>query len=335
MSVLSAVSVAEITARGSIKDADVLKLRRGYYDDGRITAEEADVLFALNDACPVQDPAWADCFIEAITDYIVDQARPEGYLTADNADWLIARISKDGRVESKTEMELAVGVLDKARWAPQSLVRFALDQVRDAVIDGSGPLRSGKLLAPGLVTEADVDLLRRILYAFGGDGNIAVTQPEAEILFDIDAATAGADNHPAWGDLFVKAIANCVMAASGYATPSRQEALAQDAWLDRRGDLSLDKVAGMVLAGGLKGLFGFYREQTAEERAIARLTQQKIEIVTNEAVTMPEAEWLTRSIGRHELFTPNERALLMFLKAESPSIHPSLQALVDKVAAAA
>ena len=72
MAVLSAVSIAEIKARGSIKDADVLKVRRNYYDDGIITPEEADAIFALNDACPVQDPAWADCFIETITDYIVD-----------------------------------------------------------------------------------------------------------------------------------------------------------------------------------------------------------------------------------------------------------------------
>ncbi len=252
MGVLSAVSVAEIKARGSIKDADVLKLRRSYYDDGHITADEADIIFALNDACPVQDPAWADCFVETITDYIVEQAKPEGYLTADNAAWLIERISKDGRIESKTEMELLVSVLDKARWAPQSLVRFALDQVKDAVINGTGPLRSGKLLEPGIVSEADVDLLRRILYSFGGDGNIAVTQPEAEILFDIDAATADADNHPAWRDLFVKAIANCVMAASGYATPPREEALARDAWLDRRGDLSLDKMAA-GMASRLQG----------------------------------------------------------------------------------
>ena len=104
MSVLSAVSISEIKARGSIKDADVLKLRSKYYDDGHITAEEAEIIFALNDACPVQDPAWADCFVETITDYIVEQAKPEGYLTSENAAWLIQRISKDGRIESKTEM---------------------------------------------------------------------------------------------------------------------------------------------------------------------------------------------------------------------------------------
>ena len=130
MGVLSAVSVSEIKARGSIKDADVLKLRRSYYDDGHITAEEAEAIIALNDACPVQDPAWADCFVETISDYIVDQAQPEGYLTAANAAWLIERISKDGRIETKTELELLVHVLDKARWAPQSLVTFTLRQVK-------------------------------------------------------------------------------------------------------------------------------------------------------------------------------------------------------------
>ena len=334
MSVLSAVSISEIKARGSIKDADVLKLRRSYYDDGHITAEEAEIIFALNDACPVQDPAWADCFVETITDYIVEQAKPEGYLTTENASWLIQRISKDGRIESKTEMELLVSVLDRARWSPQSLVLFALEQVKDAVINGDGPLRSGKLLEPGVVTEGDVDLLRRIVYSYGGDGNVAVTRPEAEILFDIDEATADADNHPAWGDLFVKAIANCVMTASGYAPPPREEALARDAWLDRRGDLSLGNVAA-GMTSGLGSLFDSYGEQSVEERAIARLALQKVEIVTNEAVTLAEATWLAQRIGRDGRLTPHERALLMFIKSESPSIHPSLQALVDKAAAAA
>jgi hypothetical protein len=334
MGVLSAVSIAEIKARGSIKDADVLKLRRNYYDDGSITAEEAEIIFALNDACPVQDPAWADCFVETITDYIVEHAKPEGYLTADNAAWLMARVSKDGRIQTKTELELLISVLDKARWVPQSLVGFTLKQVRDAVIDGSGPLRSGKVLEPGVVVEADVDLLRRVLYSYSGDGNLAVTRPEAEVLFDIDEATADADNHPSWSDLFVKAVAGCVMAASGYAAPPRAEALARDAWLDRRGDLSIDKVATGVLAG-LASLFGGYREQSPEERAVARLALQKIEIVTNEAVTLAEAAWLAGRIGRDGRLTPNQSALLMFLKAESPSIHPTLQALVDKAVAAA
>ena len=203
------------------------------------------------------------------------------------------------------------------------------------MINGAGPLRSGKLLEPGVVTEADVDLLRRIIYSFGGDGNMAVTQPEAEILFDIDEATADADNHPAWGDLFVKAIANCVMAASGYAPPPREEALARDAWLDRRGDLSLDN----------DGCRHGWRPQEPVrrlQRAVRRGARHRPACPAEDRNRHQRggdrwprpAGWPSASAGDGRL-TPNERALLMFLKAESPSIHPSLQALVDKAAAAA
>jgi hypothetical protein len=330
MAVLNAVSIAEIKARGSIRDADVLKLRRNYYDDGIITAEEADVIFALNEACPVQDPAWADCFVETITDYLVEQAEPRGYLTTENAQWLIERIGGDGRVDSKTELELLVNVLDKARWAPQSLVRFALEQVKEAVLSGAGPLRSGKILEPGIVSESDVNLLRRILYAAASDGCIAVTRVEADVLFEIDESSSGGDNHPAWTDLFVKAIANCVMAASGYAPPPRKVALAGESWLDRRGDLSLDAIMRGV--GSLKGLLAGYREQSAEEGAIARLTRQKVEIVTHDAVAPANATWLAERIGRDGKITANERALLLFLKTQSPAIDPALRVLVNQAA---
>jgi hypothetical protein len=334
MGVLSAVSIVEIKARGSIKDADVLKLRRSYYEDGSISTAEAESILALNEACPIQDPAWADCFIETITDYIVDQAEPQGYLTAENADWLSERIAKDGRIGSKTELELLLNVLDKARWVPQSLVRFALEQVKDAIISNVGPLRAGKARGAANVGQADVDLLRRVLYSFGGDGNIAVTQAEAEVLFDIDAATAAADNHPSWSDLFVKAIANCVLGACGYAAPPRAVALARDAWLERRGELSIDEVLANM-TGGRKNLFGGYRQQSGEEQAIARLTQQKIEIITRETITPTEVGWLVERIGRDGRLTANERSLLMFLKAESPALDPRLGDILQRAATVA
>jgi hypothetical protein len=334
MGVLSAVSIAEIKARGSIKDADVLKLRRSYYEDGSIAAEEAETILALNDACPIQDPAWADCFVETITDFIVDQAEPEGYLTQENAQWLIRHIAKDGQIGSKTELELLLNVLDKARWVPQSLVRFALGQVRDAIIHNSGPLRAGKARDASGVGAADVDLLRRILYSFGRDGNLAVTRAEAEVLFEIDAATAEADNHPSWSDLFVKAIANCVLGTSGYAAPPRAVALARDLWLERRGELSMGEVlAG--LTGPMRKLFGGYRQQSDEEQAIARLTQQKIEIITRESITPADVQWLAERIGGNAKMTANARSLLMFLEAESPAIDPVLRDIAQRAAIAA
>lgn len=327
MSASASDPIDDICNRGAIRDSDVLKLRRLVYGKQGIAAADIQALFRLNDRVHVQDPAWPVFFIEAATDYMINELPPQGYVTAENAKWLIDLIDHDGRVDSSTELELLVNVLDEARWVPECLARYALDQVKLAVLHGEGPLRAGKSLLPGQITSDEVALLRRILYAFGNDGNAAVTRAEAEVLFDIEDITADGQQAPEWQELFVKAIATVIMAASGYKVPPREEALRQEQWLASRGELSLGSFFGRM--------FSSYEEQTAEERALARLERQRIEIITNAEITESEAGWLADRIGRDGRVTANERMLLQFLKRESPKIHPSLQSLVDRAAAAA
>jgi hypothetical protein len=335
MSIIKSLSFDEICQRGTITDTDVQRLRSLFYDDAHISREEAEALFSLNNTCLDNDASWPEFFVEALCDYLINEVEPKGYLTGANADWLIQRIAQDGIVNSETELELLVAVIEKARWCPERLVRYALEQVEHAVIYGAGPLRSGAHLEAGRVTDGDVDLLRRALYAFGGEGNIAVTRSEAEVLFRINDATCDADNAPAWEELFVKAIANAVMAASGYKVPTREEAMRREQWLEQRGDLSAGAFVAAIGRGGLKGIRAAYAQQTPEERAIARLEQQRIEIITNEEVTGGEVEWLVDWIGRDDQLTRNERALLAFLKAESPELHPSLEPLLGRLEEAA
>ncbi|MEQ1653598.1 MAG: hypothetical protein ABL897_14010 [Hyphomicrobium sp.] len=336
MSGIKSLPVEEILARGSIKDSDITRLRRVLYEEGVISAEEAELLFRINDGCAIKDAAWPDLFVEGITDYIVFQERPQGYVTASNAHWLIDRVSKDGNVDSRTELELIVTVLDKARWAPVSLVKFALEQVKNAVITGQGPLRSGMMLEAGRITEGEVDLLRRILYAFGGDGHVAVTREEADILFDIDDAVENAEANPAWTDLFVKAVANVIMAASGYAVPTREEALRHEASLDHpEQKTSVMAFLLSMVQSNLSSVKDAYHNQSAEERALAYLEHQRIEIITNETIAEVEATWLAGRIGRDGRLSPSEHALVAYLKSESPNIHPVLIEAVDRLVHAA
>ena len=211
--------VAEVIASKRVTEEQVLRLRRAVYNDGMAEAGELERLFVIDEAATEHDPSWQVFFVEAVTDYIVNQVQPQGYISEANADWLMARISRDGSVKTATELELLVKVLEKAQSSPERLSAFALSQVKQAVVHGEGPLANGRALTPGRVGEAEAELMRRVLYAFGGDGNIAITRAEAEILFDINDASATAENHPAWNDLFVKAVANFMMAASGYAVP--------------------------------------------------------------------------------------------------------------------
>jgi hypothetical protein len=326
------LNLDELLAQGAVRAEDVLKLRRSFYPDGRISPAEAEALFTINRSCPEQDVEWSDFFCEVMTDFVVHQALPQGYVTAENADWLIDRISEDGVVQTMTELEALIRIIDAARWVPEKLVRFALEQVKHAVVDGTGPLRAGSHLEPGRINEAETALVRRILYAMGSEGNIAISRAEAEVLFDINDATAGAGDDAAWTDLFVKAIANYLMSASGYAMPSRQEALHQEEWLEERGELSLGNLLASMASGGFSRIFSAYKEQSWEEQALERIEQQRIAMITSEAVTEPEASWLVDRLDRDGKLHANEKALLDFLKRESPKLHESLQPLLDRAA---
>lgn len=323
--------LAGIAARGRIEAEDVLALRRAFYADGVITRAEADALFELAHACQKQCAEWQEFFVEAVTDFIVHQEKPRGYISQENADWLMRAISDDAMVTSMVELELLVRALEKAKYSPESLSAFALRQVTHAVVDAKGPLMIGGQLVPGLVAKSEVELLRRILYAFGGEGNIAVSRDEAEILFQINERTAGAGNDPSWNDLFVKAIANFVMGSSGYEVPTRAEALKRDAFFENS-DPHVGGFLARMLSGGLRGILNSYKAPGADADWETRNRVDEARARRAETIDGGEAKWLAERIGRDGKIDDNEKALLAFLKQASPEIHPALKPLLDKVA---
>ena len=325
--------VAGLTSKNRITAEDVTMLRREVFANGVVTHGEAEALFALDQTARDKCPEWAPFFVEAVTDYIVHQEKPEDYISQENADWLIRAISRDGMVDSRTELELLVHVLEEAKSSPSQLSAYALEQVAHAVIDGQGPLMRGGSLVPGQVTKAQVDLLRRILYAYGGDGNIAITRAEAEILFRINDQTEAAANDPSWNDLFVKAIANYVMCSAGYEPPPRELALRHENFLENA-EPHIGSFFSRMVSGGLAGILEAYQspgdieaEWEAKNRAAEALARRA------ETIDADEARWLAEHVGDGKRpLRDNERALLTLIKHASPEIHPALKPLLDKVA---
>ena len=329
---IGSAPVAGLSAKDRITAQDVVMLRREVFADGVVTRDEAEALFALDATATDKCQEWPPFFVEAVTDYIVHQEKPAGYISQDNADWLIQTISRDGMVDSLTELELLVHVLEKAKSSPGRLSAYALEQVAHALVDGKWPLMLGGTLVPGLVAKAEVDLLRRILYAYGGDGNIAITRTEAEVLFSINEQTSAADNDPSWNDLFVKAIANFVMCSAGYEAPTREAALRRDSFYEQA-EPEIGGFFSRMISGGLAGIMEAYRspgdieaEWESKNRAAEALARRA------ETIDADEAKWLAGRIGTGRPLHDNERALLTLIKHASPEIHPALKPLLDKVA---
>ncbi|MBU1210988.1 MAG: hypothetical protein KJ587_06915 [Alphaproteobacteria bacterium] len=328
MSALQSFPFDLIAERGSIREADAAELRRAVYKDGGISLEEAERLIELNADCPVQAADWSDLFREALTDFVVNQSEPEGYVTQQNADWLISRLAPDGLVRSRKELDLVVHIIDHARWSPEILVAFALAQVSHAVRTGEGPLRNGHETAT--IDDDEVELVRRIIYAFGGDGNIAVTRAEAEMLCDINDSLDPEQVNPLWTELYVKAMANCLLANSGYSVPSREEALRSEAWLDAAADLSPVDITRSITRLSLDDVIGGYRKQSLEECTLTRLDREYRELVTGESLDANEADWLADRLARDGQLSPAETALIAYLKEADAEIDPRLDEIVER-----
>lgn len=326
---LNAFATARI-AEGQVSEADVITLRRFIYGDMAVSLEEGAALFRLNDADLTYADTWYELFPEAIGDILVHQALPRGYVSEDNAAWLTGQITADGHVCSRTELDTVLHVLEKAREAPESLEKFALQAVADSVISGKGATRSGADLKPGVISDGEVEILRRVLYAGAGCGGIAISRAEAEILFDLNDATVEAENASAWSELFSKAIANHLMAMSGFTPPAREDALAREDWLRQPGgyERGLGGFFRKMISGGVSGIREAYAD--APNPLAARGAAMEAEIAANEVVTEDEASWLVERIGRDGVLHENEKALLKFIREESPNIHPALQPLMDK-----
>lgn len=328
----AAAPVAGLSSRDRIDPEDVLLLRREVFRDGVVTRGEAEALLALDASRSEKCAEWPIFLVEAITDFIVHQEAPAGYISADNANWLIDAISRDGVVNSLTELELLIHALEKARSAPEHLSAYALSQVAQAVTEGSGPLVKGGKLTPGLIDRAEVELLRRILFAFGGGGNSAITRAEADVLFSINDRTVEEMNDPAWSELFVKAIGSHVLAGSGYQPASREEALRHEA-LFEMAEVDIGGFFGRMVSGGVSGILkGIAATDGLDNAWAERNAAREGERAAAAHVNETEARWLAEKIGRDRLMHENERVLLAFIRREAASVHPELMPLIDKVA---
>lgn len=292
--------------RKPVSGDELRALRAQLWGDGSVSAPEAEKLFDMNRTVE-PSPEWTDFFVEALSEYMLSQGEPRGYVTEDEATWLIRQINRDGNVETSAELELIVKLLEHAEYAPSSLRRFALATVEKTVLTGKGPTRAGDA-APGSIDDAEVALIRRLIFAPAGDGPAKVSAEEAEMLFRLKDATLGRDNSPEWKKLFVQGVANHLMAHQSYVPPSPSE------------ELRLEKPYqphpfGHVLSHLGHGIAGPHELHDAlfeenRDKAIAKLDQ---EVTEDAEVNSGETDWLQRLYDKDRQRDDLEQALLDFL----------------------
>ena len=176
-----------------------------------------------------------------------------------------------------------------------------------------------------------------MIHAPGGDGSIAVTRLEAEMLFDLNDALDDENKGPEWDDVFVKAIACHLMSPMAAPMEMTAEAeLKRQAWLEEKPSFgttlaSIGKAIGRAdipFAEAWRELDpgGYQAARDYEQAEQARISQA----FSRESIDRAEAAWLAERIGRDANLSENEQKLLKFIKDNSPKIDEALRPLFEK-----
>src|SRR5690606_11212609 len=112
----------DILADGIIDAAEVKELEAVLFADGVIDKEEAELLFELNDAVSGKgnDSSWADLFVRAIADYLLEDENSPGEIDDAESDWLYNRVQGDGQIDP-VEKKLLQYLNEKATNFPSKL----------------------------------------------------------------------------------------------------------------------------------------------------------------------------------------------------------------------
>lgn len=317
--------VARIVQAGAVSEGDILELRDAVWAEEAITQPQVDGIFMINDRCGPTSQKWIEFFIEAVEHYLLQQKQPFGFMDEAGAAWLHARIDREGRVASAVEMELLVAILEAAENAPETLKNYALSEVERTILSGKGATRFGPI-RPNCVDDIEVQLLRRLIFAGGGEGAIVVGSQEADMLFRIKDATLGQLNAPSWLPLFVQAIGNHLLAHSDYRPLTIDEAERLNAEMNR----NTPSIAGFIGRMIPRDRFGrgtiveafqsiFPKQET---RAQALLRAEPVSCLSTE-----EAGWLKTHIAADGQVDDYEKALLTFVIEEVGNLPSALESL--------
>lgn len=293
----------------AISDAEIAALRSSGWADGIMMREEAEAIFATHDVLDHPSAEWADFFIEAMREYVLNGSGPRGFASDAEAQWLIDHIKQDGRICSVVELELLVSIIEKAHNLPQNLKDFVLKTIEAEVLSGNGPLRNGGTLADTHINAAECALVRRVIFAAGGDRPASVSREEAEMLFRLKHATSKQSNAPEFKRLFVHGVGNFLM---GFASENAQ--ISRERMVELHGFIadnkpSLSRFMGRMAQSAPNAFGAVFNGKPIDP-------SYEVELADAARITTVEQEWLDRQIAANGVVDGCDQALLEFIAEE-------------------
>ncbi len=106
----------KLLERGTVTEADVVALRREVFTQHAPSRIEIEDLFAIDAVAQPKGEAWAEFFVETVTDFVVWGQRPTGLVEEADAHWLLTKVDA---AKTASSFAVLVNILDQAHRVPR------------------------------------------------------------------------------------------------------------------------------------------------------------------------------------------------------------------------
>lgn len=278
----------ETLTRGFVTPADIEAIRVLALRNREIDTVDADNLINIGKLSHLPHE-FAVHYHAILNEYFLRHTSPRNIMDTAKTNWLLSRIDRPSALEYTLLRRLLQTAISADFALEQKLLDVEIATIKQA----------------GRVGASSVKALIEIITAQGSQSAAGISRAEAEVLFDINDLTEGANNHASWRTLFVGGIANHLMVIA--VNPSGERSYLQKSqWLNSN-------------EGGAENLVRAV--QDAGPSALARRLGNQI--------TSGEAQWLSNKICADNKIGKNEHALLQFLQAHCASVHKVLHPLMS------
>lgn len=281
-----------IAADAAVSAEEALEIRRTIFPNGVVDRAEAEALFQVAGRVANDDAEWRTAFIEAIGDHVLIAG---GHIGEEDARWLLDQLPDVAG--APLAALLLLDIVRRAETAPAFLVQATRE-------------RLCALLAAHPIGVQETHWVRTLLHAPAASGGVSITEAEAQWLFAIEAAGAAHVHHPAWGDLFVKALLNHLMGLRASPLLTREAELSRRTWLATPHRPSPRGFLARAFSGGLAGFFEALDVPDQDTEIAAYYDTRALQLAEDEVLTQAEAATLLAHARVDGIVTANEARLM-------------------------
>lgn len=198
--------LAALKRKPVITDHDIRELRHALYDEAPIDRRLAAEIFHTNRILPIHSDAWTEFYLEALSDFFLEQDANSPILRAPSEALLLGWLGDDVMIDDRAERRLVQRLLLRAEDVSERFESYVLDAIGETLLHQNERWLCNGEREASVVDALDRQLIQRTVDRFTRGEPGRVTRVGARFLLRLDRQAFAFEEPETWRSFLVQSV---------------------------------------------------------------------------------------------------------------------------------